>query len=635
VTCTASGNWLLSGETVSVSPAVQVGNTGTWYFSVSLNDAMIVPSEFSRFRRTVRLNFAQTGGGIFSLANDPSGSVITTTQAPVANIPVYDTSFTPWKILGGFEPAGSGYIQWRRAHFNNVMENAGSVVLIAERIGGSTGAVSATVSLSNGTATATADHIIPANTTLNWSNGEMGEKTLSVPIVDNLIDEGREFFTATLTSLSGGAVAGITTTARVSIEDNDYGSTASVPAAGTLLSYEGFNYTASTSITGLSGGTGWRSPSNPSWTSGGTSGTVAASGLSYTAIDPAYTAFAPTGRAGNFGGTFQNNRLPAVDTGGVYAAAGLKASDGNYLGGNTVTGTLWGSVLVAANPWGTASGPHMLFNLGSTAGTGTQASIRQTAAGSAISVTNVSGGGIGATGSIPTTSLSTTTPNLIVFRYEFNGSGNDTFTVWLNPVSATDTSAITATAADFVFNNLTLRSVNANGGLIFDELRLGTSFAVVTPHAQPPATGVATFRTTHGLAANGSQDLLTPAGDGVQNLLKYAFNMIGTGTGQAAVLATPNASVLTANGSAGLPLVGVGTSADAGKLQLTYIRRKAASSPGITYAVEFSDALASWAVNGSATASVSSINATFERVTVTDSVASSAKRFVRVRVTAN
>ncbi|MBC8009489.1 MAG: putative Ig domain-containing protein, partial [Burkholderiales bacterium] len=408
-----------------------------------------------------------------------------------------------------------------------------------------------------------------------------------------------------------------------------------VPAlSGTLLSYEGFDYTASTSITGLTGGTGWRSPSNPSWTSSGTTGTVAASGLAYTAIDPAYTSFAPSGRAGNYGGIRQNNRLPAIDAGGVYATAGLKASDGNYLGGSTVTGTLWGSFLVAANSW---SSPQMIFNLDATTGTGTKVSIRQTSAGSALTITDVNGGGLSATGTIPTSSLSTTTPNLIVFRYVFNGASNDTFDVWLNPVSSSDTPAISVTSANFIFNNLTLRSVNANGGLVFDEIRLGTSFPIVTPYTAPSATGVQTFRTTHGLAADGSQDLLAPAGDGITNLLKYAFNMLGTGAGQAEDIDLPNAAVLAPDGSAGLPFISIGTGPDAGKLQLTCIRRKASGSPypGITYAVQFSNDLAvsdPWAANPSAPETATSLDATFERVTVTDSLVSPTKRFVRVRV---
>jgi len=80
-----------------------------------------------------------------------------------------------------------------------------------------------------------------------------------------------------------------------------------------------------------------------------------------------------------------------------------------------------------------------------------------------------------------------------------------------------------------------------------------------------------------------------------------------------------------------LPLVDVdGT----GKLRVTYVRRKSTSNSGVTYAVEFSDALANgtWAVNASATTAVTSIDATFERVVVTDASTLN-KRFVRVKVT--
>ena len=171
---------------------------------------------------------------------------------------------------------------------------------------------------------------------------------------------------------------------------------------------------------------------------------------------------------------------------------------------------------------------------------------------------------------------------------------------------------------------------------MIDEVRFynralsGTELANVASWVPP--TGIQIFRTTYGLDSTGTQDLLTPAGDGVRNLLKYAFNMLGNGAGQGSNLNAANSSVITANGSAGLPLVDVdGT----GKLQITYIRRKAASNSGISYMVEFSDALTTWAVNPLATeTTVTSIDITFERVTVTDNVASPAKRFARVRVTA-
>ena len=162
-----------------------------------------------------------------------------------------------------------------------------------------------------------------------------------------------------------------------------------------------------------------------------------------------------------------------------------------------------------------------------------------------------------------------------------------------------------------------------------------TSTHDVGIYEAPAPTGVQLFRAANDLAIDGSQDSLTPAGDGVKNLIKYAFNLLGSGVGQAPSLATPNTSVLAFNGDAGLPLIGVESGTE--NLQITYIRRKAAASPapGITYAVEFSDALAMWAVNGDATATVTDLGATFERVTVTDSTQNPtpAKRFARIRIT--
>lgn len=149
-----------------------------------------------------------------------------------------------------------------------------------------------------------------------------------------------------------------------------------------------------------------------------------------------------------------------------------------------------------------------------------------------------------------------------------------------------------------------------------------------------PLSGLQLFRAAYGLLDDGSQDPATPAGDGVSNLSKYAFNMLGAGPGQAAVLATPNVAVLPAAGSAGLPRVGIEPAS--GKLQLTYIRRKATSNSGLTYAVPFSNDLGladPWAVNSSATEVVTAIDSSLERVTVTDSVSNPAGRFVRVRIT--
>ncbi len=207
---------------------------------------------------------------------------------------------------------------------------------------------------------------------------------------------------------------------------------------------------------------------------------------------------------------------------------------------------------------------------------------------------------------------------------------------WLNPTlggaEPTDDSAFNGEAGTvftpFSFDRVRLGRFGANGYI--DEFRIGRNFASVAPSSGN--TELANFRSSNGLAADGSQDLLTPANDGVTNLMKYAFNMIGAGAGQAATLSIPN--VTGFNGTAGLPLVG--RESGTGKLTLTYLRRKAFGSPapGITYSVQFGSTLADFAVNGAATEVPTSIDATFESVVVTDSVLPPGKRFARLQVTA-
>jgi len=161
----------------------------------------------------------------------------------------------------------------------------------------------------------------------------------------------------------------------------------------------------------------------------------------------------------------------------------------------------------------------------------------------------------------------------------------------------------------------------------------GTSPAVtvaLTISAAP--TGLAEFRSTHNLPTDGSEDSSSAASDGVSNLLKYAFNMLGSGVGQVGALTTPNSAILTAEGIAGLPWVGIEN--PSGKLQITYIRRKASVSPtpGITYTVQFSDDLIAWAPDGNPSVNITDLGPTFERVTVTESATSPTRRFVRVQI---
>jgi hypothetical protein len=213
------------------------------------------------------------------------------------------------------------------------------------------------------------------------------------------------------------------------------------------------------------------------------------------------------------------------------------------------------------------------------------------------------------------------------FKLERSPGGIRGWTQVATPAANATTYVDTGLTAGTVFY-YRLRSTSASGDSAYTSTASATTF-----------NGLQSFRTSHGLAADGSQDTATPANDGVANLLKYAFNMLGSGSGQASTLATPNAAPLAPNGSAGLPYVSLGSGPDAGKLQLTFIRRKASASPapGVTYAVQFSNDLGAsdpWAVNPSATESANPLDATFERVSITDSFAATARRFARVKVTA-
>jgi Chitobiase/beta-hexosaminidase C-terminal domain len=132
------------------------------------------------------------------------------------------------------------------------------------------------------------------------------------------------------------------------------------------------------------------------------------------------------------------------------------------------------------------------------------------------------------------------------------------------------------------------------------------------------------WRNLQGLPADGSQDLANPSGDGVVNLLKYAFNLAPN----AGDLTKNNYQILSANGTAGLPLI---TRDGQDRLVIAFVRRKASTNPGVTYVVETSEDLTSLQPLDLSSATVTDIDANWERVTVTDPTVST-KRFGRVRV---
>lgn len=124
---------------------------------------------------------------------------------------------------GGSEPppTGSpGALQFTAPTYN-VSEGGRIATVTVSRTGGSTGAVSvAYTTAAGGTATEGADYAF-TNGALNWSDGDVMNKTFTVPIIDDTDVEGRETVNLSLAIPDGGATLGARRTAAVSIADND------------------------------------------------------------------------------------------------------------------------------------------------------------------------------------------------------------------------------------------------------------------------------------------------------------------------------------------------------------------------------------------------------------------------------
>lgn len=100
----------------------------------------------------------------------------------------------------------------------SVDEDAGTLTLTVDRVGGSDGLVSVTYTTANGTASSGSDYTEESGS-LIYQEGETA-KTIVIPILDDSDFEGDETFTVTLSNPTGGATIGTGQTT-VTIVDND------------------------------------------------------------------------------------------------------------------------------------------------------------------------------------------------------------------------------------------------------------------------------------------------------------------------------------------------------------------------------------------------------------------------------
>ena len=153
------------------------------------------------------------------------------------------------------------------------------------------------------------------------------------------------------------------------------------------------------------------------------------------------------------------------------------------------------------------------------------------------------------------------------------------------------------------------------------------SFAAANPETSSFIVGscgvlLSNWASSSGLSGQNTAPTATPFNDGVENLLKYAFNMNPAG---------PDVSVLATGGSSGLPQIAVDSSGAEPVLKVAFLRRKGS---GLIYTPQRSDTLGTF-LPMTGTQTVSSIDAQWERVTVDEPAppATVPRSFARVTVT--
>ena len=101
-----------------------------------------------------------------------------------------------------------------------IREGAGNAVLTARRTGGSVGAVTVDVNLTDGTARSLDDYR-QIDATVSWADGDTADKTITIQIENDSSAEFNETFHVSLSNSSTAGLALATTTASVLIQDDD------------------------------------------------------------------------------------------------------------------------------------------------------------------------------------------------------------------------------------------------------------------------------------------------------------------------------------------------------------------------------------------------------------------------------
>ncbi len=116
-------------------------------------------------------------------------------------------------------PENPGRLQFRGASFP-IEEEAGQVTIVVKRQNGSHGEVTVDYETSAGSATAGEDYE-ESSGTLTWGDGDRSDKSFTVTIFDDELDEGQETFGVQLSNPTGDATLGSVSVTTVRIKPSD------------------------------------------------------------------------------------------------------------------------------------------------------------------------------------------------------------------------------------------------------------------------------------------------------------------------------------------------------------------------------------------------------------------------------
>lgn len=163
---------------------------------------------------TVNLTLSNPSGG--ASLGSPSSAVLTIldNESPNGN----SSSSSSASAGASSSVNSSGTMSFTAAGYA-VAENGGSLTITVGRSGGTNGAVAVNYATSNGSGNSGSEYTA-TNGTLNFAAGET-TKSFTVSVADDSANDGSKTFNVTLSSPSGGANLGATSTAVVTVMDNE------------------------------------------------------------------------------------------------------------------------------------------------------------------------------------------------------------------------------------------------------------------------------------------------------------------------------------------------------------------------------------------------------------------------------